>query len=120
MLTISGIEVVNVGIAKGTAGHGVATDTNARDSPGSAESKYSDKTSGHPPRNGSDHVENLKKHGLGDGGIEFTDIKGSRRGRARCSGRMISGNRGRSGGRRGNGDRCLGSGLGGDLGNSGG
>jgi len=74
---------------------------------------------GHPPRNGSDHVENLKKHCLGDGGIEFTDIEGSRRSRARCSGGMV-GNRGRSGSRRGNGDRCLRGRLGGNLGNGGG
>jgi len=39
LLTVSGIEVVDVGIPEGTAGHGVTTDTNARDGPSSAKSQ---------------------------------------------------------------------------------
>jgi len=31
LLTIGGVEVVDVGIAEGTAGHGITTNTNARD-----------------------------------------------------------------------------------------
>ena len=118
-LTISCVEVVDVGVAEGTAGHGITTDTNARDDTSSVESRQNDKSGGHQPRHRSNHIKNLKEHRLGDGGIELADIKGSRRGRARCSRRMV-GNRSRSGGRRGNGDRCLWSGLGGDLGNGGG
>jgi len=77
-------------------------------------------TNDHQPRHRSDHIENLKEHCLSDGGIEFTDIEGSRRGRARCSGRMVGGNRGRSGSRSRSRNRCLWGRLRGDLGNSGG
>jgi hypothetical protein len=84
LLTVGGVEVVDVGIPEGTAGYGVTTDTNAGDGPNSAESRQSDKTSCYLPRHRSDHVEYLKKHRLGDGGIEFTDVEGSRRGRAGC------------------------------------
>jgi len=41
-----------------------------------------DKISGHGPRHGTDHVENLKEHCFSDGGIELANIEGSRRGRA--------------------------------------
>lgn len=119
-LTISCVEVVDVGIAEGTAGHGITTDTNARDDTSSVESRQNDKSGGHQPRHRSNHIKNLKEHRLGDGGIELADIKGSRRGRARCSGRVVRGNRRRSGGRRRNRNGRLGSGLGGDLRNSGG
>lgn len=119
-LTISGVEVVDVGVPEGPAGHGITADTNAGDDPSSTESQLGDKTGRHLPRHRSDHVENLKKHGLGDGGIEFTDVKGGRRGGASCSGRMIGGNRGRSRGGRGSRNCYLGSRLGGDVWNSGG
>jgi len=120
LLTVGSVEVIDVCIPERTASHGITANTNATDSPNSAEPQQNDKTSGHLPRHGSDHVENLKEHRLGDGRIEFADIEGSRRRRARRSGRMIRGNRGRSGGRRGSRNRRLGGGLGRDLWSSGG
>jgi len=83
LLTVSGVEVVNIGIAERTAGHGITANTNARDEQRSAESWGNDKTGGHKPRHGSDHVENLEEHCFSDSGIEFTDIQGGRRGRTR-------------------------------------
>lgn len=82
LLTIGSVEVVDVGIAKGTTGHSITANTNASDERKSTESRQNNKTRGHQPRHGSDHVENLEEHCLSDGGIEFANIEGGRGGRA--------------------------------------
>ena len=47
------------------------------------------------PGYGTDHVENLEQHGLGDGGVKLANVKGSRGGGSLGSGDCIS--RGRRG-----------------------
>jgi hypothetical protein len=43
------------------------------------------------PGDRTDHVENLKKHGLGDGGVKLSDIEGGRGCRGRLGRRGVVG-----------------------------
>lgn len=93
-LTVSGVEVVDVGVSERAAGDGVAADTDRG--------------------NGADHVEDLKELSLRDGDVELSDVERSR-GR-RVGGRLGGSDRrrlGRSSGREGDrGGGLLGRGLG--------
>ena len=79
-----------------------------------------DKVGGHRPRHGSDHVENLEQHCLGNCGIKFTDIEGRGGGIGGSSRRMVGGNRRVNGGRSRSGHRRLWGWLAGNLWNGGG
>lgn len=59
-LSVSSIEVVDVGVSQGSSGDGVPADSDGS--------------------HGPDHVEDLEEHGLGDGGVELSDVKRGRRG----------------------------------------
>jgi hypothetical protein len=69
--TVSSVEVVDVGVTERSTSDGITTDSDGSD--------------------GTDHVEDLEKHGLGDARVELANVEGSGSGsRVGSSGRGLS------------------------------
>ena len=71
-LTVAGVKIVDVGIAEGTTGDGVAADTNAAHKD---EVHLFSARSLCLPGDRTDHVKDLKEHSLRDGGVELSDVE---------------------------------------------
>lgn len=73
-LTIASIKIVDISISKRTTSNSITANTNAmRTDIYHMSSTAREK---HAPGNRPNHVENLEKHRLGDGGVKFSNIKG--------------------------------------------
>jgi hypothetical protein len=70
-LAVSRVEVVDVGVSKGSSGDGVSADSDAR----VKVSKALVDSPRHSPGDGTNHVEDLEEHGLGDGVVELTNVE---------------------------------------------
>lgn len=96
-LTIGSVQVVDIGVPQGATSHGITANT---DAVGRVKTSSPRREQKHQPCNRTNHVEDLKKHSLGNGKVKLANVKGSRRrsDRMRRRGRVV----GRSGNRSGN------------------
>ena len=97
--TITGVEVIDVGITKGATSDSVTANSNAAHHKSLLSLRQHKETD--IPGDRSDHIENLKKHGLGDGGVKLADVKGRGRGGHVGNRRVIGSHRSRGRGRGG-------------------